>query len=211
MRRIFAQIAFVLVLIFFFCTVDAQNAPVDSTAIKQRAAMFARFEPVLLYPLIKGSPASGVLPVTDVTEPIDPKLKYRLLFDCTQGNAAQYKEGKVNDALQEIGRIINLHKAAGVKDNNLEVTLVVHSIASLTFLNDASYSKRYGRNNPNKELVDQLLQARVKIIVCGQTMMYREIENKDLIAGVKKSFSARTALSTYLSKGFVLFPIAEPH
>ena len=171
--------------------------------------MFAKFEPVLLYPLIKGSPASGVLPVTDVTEPIDPNMKYRILFDCTLGNATQYKNGVVNDALQEIGRIINLHKAAGVKDNNLEVTVVVHSIAALTFLNDASYQKRYNRDNPNKEMVGQLLKAGAKIIVCGQTMMYREIENKDLIAGVKKAFSARTALSTYLSKGFVVFPIAE--
>lgn len=209
MDRSILRVVLSVCFISFLYTTSAQNGTVDSTAIKQRAAMFAKFEPVLVYPLIKGSPASGVLPVTDVTEPIDPNMKYRILFDCTLGNATQYKNGVVNDALQEIGRIINLHKAAGVKDNNLEVTVVVHSIAALTFLNDASYQKRYSRDNPNKEMVDQLLKAGAKIIVCGQTMMYREIENKDLIAGVKKAFSARTALSTYLSKGFVVFPIAE--
>lgn len=205
MKQLFGLFSFLLL----FTGIKAQSTGVDSSAIKQRAAMMARFEPILIYPLIKGAPASGVLPVTDVTEPIDPNQQYRLLFDFTLGNANQYKNGIVNDGLQEVGRIINLHKAAGVTDKQLEVTIVVHSIAALTFLNDASYTKRYGINNPNKPMVDQLLKAGCKIIVCGQTMMYREMENKDLMAGVKKAFSARTALSTYLSKGFVSFPIAE--
>lgn len=204
-------------IIFFgwlgsFCLyANAQNHSVDSIAAAQRTIMLKKKEHLLIYPLLKGDVATGIQPVSAVTEDIDPKMTYKLLFDCTQGNPMQYKNGTINEGLEEIARIINLHKGAGVKDNKLQIKMVVHSIASLSFLSDEAYNKRFNMNNPNKDLIQQLQKAGVTIIVCGQTMQYRDIENKDLLIGIKKAFSARTALSTYLSKGFVAFTIAEPH
>jgi intracellular sulfur oxidation DsrE/DsrF family protein len=47
----------------------------------------------------------------------------------------------------------------------------------------------------------------VKFTVCGQTLALREIELDKMVTGMRKAYSARTTLSTYQLKGYVLFPI----
>ncbi|MGL6269732.1 MAG: DsrE family protein [Chitinophagaceae bacterium] len=55
--------------------------------------------------------------------------------------------------------------------------------------------------------MEQLQKKGVEFTECGQTLQFREIDIDKMIPGVQKSQSARTALSTYQLKGYVLFPV----
>lgn len=200
---------FAPVMLLFALALNAQNA--DSVAAAQRRALLEKNKDRLIYPAIKGSVITGVIPVTGVTEPIDPSLNYKILFDFTEGTAAQYKEGTVNPGLEEICRMVNLHYAAGIKKEKIQIVIILHSAAVMTVINNDEFRKRFGRDNQNLDLISQLEKLGTRFIVCGQTATLREIPDASLLPGVKKAYSARTALSTYNLKGFYSYVISGGH
>lgn len=203
------KLIFSLVAVLFSITSSAQNA--DSAALAQRKALLEKNKDRLIYPAVKGSVSTGVMPVTGVTDAIDPSLDYKILFDFTEGTATQYKEGTINPGLEEICRMVNLHYAAGVKKEKIQIVIILHSAAVMTVLNNDEFRKRFGRDNQNLDLIDQLKQLGTRFIVCGQTATLREIPDAALLPGVKKAYSARTALSTYNLKGFYSYVISGGH
>ena len=88
----------------------------------------------MIYPLIKDSKWSGVIPLDNIAEKPDPTMKYKLLFDLTYNNPDSAAKD-LNGGLAEIGRIINLHVAAGVPVKNIETIILVHAKALNSFLN----------------------------------------------------------------------------
>ena len=161
----------------------------------------------MIYPFMKGSYLSGILPVESASDLSDYTGVYKLLFDFAAGNPDDLKKGNINPGIQEIIRIINLHKASGIPENRMEIVVIVHGPSTMSFLGDEEYKKRFAINNPNLELINQLQQKGVKLTICGQTLALREIEIEKMVAGMRKAYSARTTLSTYQLKGFVVFPI----
>ncbi len=164
----------------------------------------------MVYPFMKGKTKySGVLPVENISNPADYTGTYKLLFDFAIGNPEEMKQGKENMGIEEIIRILNLHLAAGIPETRLNVAVVVHGPGVMSFLRNEEYMKRYGVNNPNIDLIEQLQKKGVEFTECGQTLQFREIDIAKMLPGIHKSQSARTALSTYQLKGYVLFPIEE--
>lgn len=194
-------------LIFMLCTgnLQAQQAPAPAS----RAELMEKQQARMIYPFVRGSIMTGVLPVPDITFPIDANKTYKLVFDFASGNLPLYKEGKVNPGLEEICRILNLHSAAGVADRNLDVLVVLHGPALMTFTNREEYQKRFQQVNANSNLVEALQKKGVRFVVCGQSLQLREMKRNQLMPGILESFSARTALSTLIQQGYVLFPIEE--
>ena len=96
------------------------------------------------YPLIKNSEWSLVLPVPVVTENIDPTMKYKLLFSMEVWGRDSASKTKINEGLAEIGRIINLHVAAGVPKENLELAIVIHGSPMNVYLRNEVYQKNSG-------------------------------------------------------------------
>jgi intracellular sulfur oxidation DsrE/DsrF family protein len=174
-----------------------------------RAELMEKQQGRMIYPFIKGSIMTGVLPVPDVSFPVDANKAYKLLFDFASGNMTLYKEGKVNPGLEEICRILNLHSAAGVADRNLDIVVVLHGPALMTFANKDEYQKRFQQVNANMSLIEALQKKGVRFVVCGQSLQLREMKRSQLMPGILESFSARTALSTLIQQGYVLFPIEE--
>lgn len=174
-----------------------------------RAELMEKQKSRMIYPFVKGSIMTGVLPVPDATFPVDANKTYKLVFDFASGNQALYKEGKVNPALEEVCRILNLHSGAGVADRNLDVVVVLHGPGLMTFVNPAEYQKRFQAGNANIALVEALQKKGVRFVVCGQSLQLREMNRSQLVPGILESFSARTALSTLVQQGYVLFPVAE--
>lgn len=161
----------------------------------------------MIYPFLKGSFLSGIMPVESPNDLSDYAGVYKLIFDFAVGNPDDLKNGIINPGIQEIIRIINLHKASGIPENRMDIAVVVHGPGTMTFLGNEEFKKRFSINNPNLDLVNQLQQKGVKFTVCGQTLALREIELDKMVAGMRKAYSARTTLSTYQLKGYVLFPI----
>ncbi len=191
--------------------IQAQSSDAKTTLSKKDSLRLAKFKAKGMYPLIKASPFSGVLPVDGISEMADKNMKYKLVFSLTTGfnDNAKEKEKELNRGLAEIGRTINLHVAAGVPKENLDVVIVAHSKAVYSLLTNDAYKKEFKTENPNLQIVQELSAAGARFIACGQTMQFLEVDKKDLNPAVNVTLSAKVALSTYQLKGYAQFEIDE--
>lgn len=160
----------------------------------------------VLFPVIKdlGAP---VAEVAVIDEKLDPKMNYYLVVDFTYFPKLEGKEDKQdsaarNDDLVDIGRIINLHVAGGVPKEKVNIVLAIHAIGMLSFLTNEAYQKKYKTDNPNVRIIEQLNNAGVKMLVCGQSLTWMGYKKEDLLPGVKVAISAQTVLTHYQSKGY---------
>ncbi|MEN9685649.1 MAG: hypothetical protein RLZZ28_1435 [Bacteroidota bacterium] len=188
----------------------AQDATPKNDTASLSAKEARRFKKLLAlakYPLIKGDPMTGVLPVDEIDAKPDSLQPYKLLFVWTYGTKDTVKAKKINFALTEIGRIVNLHLASGIPLRNMDMVVAVHGLSVFGLENDDAYQKRFHVNNPNRALIKELQDAGVKFIACGQAMGFLEIEKASLLPGVKKALTAQTILSSYQMKGFALFDV----
>jgi len=205
------------IYILLFCLLHGllmhgQNSDGKVPIISKRDSLrLAKYKARGIYPLIKASKFSGVLPMDGITEMPDKTMKCKLLFSLTTGfiEGAKDKEKELNRGLAEIGRIINLHVAAGVPKENLDLVIVVHSKATYALLTNGAYKKEFKTDNPNLEIISELEGAGAKMIACAQAMQFLEVDKKDLNPNVKISLAAKVALSTYQQKGYALFEIDE--
>ncbi len=131
----------------------------------------------------------------------DTSLTYKIVIDVTIGSASP-KE--VNFALNNIARMFNLHVASGVPKENMDIIAVVHSKAAVNMLNDKAYKRINKVKNPNKDLISALSKAGVNIYVCGQSLIVRGFDSKELHPDVDISVSALTILTEYQLKGYAL-------
>ena len=70
------------------------------------------------------------------------------------------------------------------------------------FVNDKSEAEKYGVDNPNLELINELTEAGADIIICGQTASFRGITKDNANPNVKFALSAMTALIQYQKNGY---------
>jgi len=110
----------------------------------------------------------------------------------------------LNKSIETAARFLNMHAQNGVPASNLKVALVVHNKASKDISSNESYKKRYGVANPNAEMVQQLLDAGVAFIFCGQSSLSRNFPIEETIPGVQLSLSAMTALIQLQNDGYSL-------
>jgi intracellular sulfur oxidation DsrE/DsrF family protein len=69
-------------------------------------------------------------------------------------------------------------------------------------LNNETYKEKYGVDNPNFKLINQLTKAGVDVIICGQTAAYRGMNRDTVNPNVKFALSAMTALLQYQNHGY---------
>jgi intracellular sulfur oxidation DsrE/DsrF family protein len=150
-------------------------------------------------PLIKGYGA--VYEVPFAVEKPNPDLKYKILVDV---NMASEKPEILNEGLEAVAKIENLHILGGVPVKNLEVVLVVHGAAAFNLMNNIAYKQKYMVDNPNLPLLAELGKAGVKIFICGQTVLKRNIDYHQLAPEVTVALSAITTITNYTIKGFTV-------
>ena len=181
----------------------------DSIRMAKRDSLrMEKFKSMAIYPLINGGTMSGVLPVKDVDEIPDPSRDYKLLFEFTAGSKDTAHK-KINDGLIEIARVINLHVASGIPLSHIHMVVLVHGPSLFSVLKNESYSEKYKKDNPNLKLIDDIMKAGAKFVVCGQFMTFAEVKKEQLLPGIKLSLTAKTVLSNYLGQGYVLYDISE--
>ena len=170
---------------------------------------FAKLESKMIFPMIKGSKMTGVVPVDFINNVLSSETNMKIIFDFTQSTANNAQGSHVNEGLEEVARILNLHLAAGLKRDNLKAVVVFHSASLLSILHDEYYQNKYGNNNPNKDILNQLMKNGIDLVVCGQSIMLRELSPGDILPGIQFALSAKTTLSKYQTDGYILFPIGE--
>ena len=115
---------------------------------------------------------------------------YKVVFDIGKS----YSSDKMNPLFNTAARFINMHAEAGVPLNQIQVALVIHGSAAFDVLNDKEYQLKFGRTNPNTELLSVLKQNNVQLILCGQTAAHKNLKLSQLSPDIQLALSAMTAL-----------------
>ena len=107
-----------------------------------------------------------------------------------------------SQSMDRVARLINLYGLGGVKPEQLEIVVVVHSAAYTTILSNDAYRKRFRKDNPNLDALNTLTAAGVQFMVCGQSIHARKIDLEEINPNVKLAISAITTLVEHQQRGF---------
>lgn len=177
-------------------------------AANKDSIKWAKLSKLAYFPVIKAGTYSGVLPVAGVDEIPSPKRQYKILFEFTEG-IKDSSHKKLNPGLVEIARVINLHVASGIPLSHIHPIIVTHGPSLFSIESNQAYQDKYKKDNPNYQLILDLMKCGAKFIACGQAMDFLEIKKDELFPGVKVSLTAQTALSNYIGQGYVWYDISE--
>lgn len=122
---------------------------------------------------------------------VDSTKTYKAVFDIMN---SPDDVSQLNTSLETAARFLNMHAQSGIPVEQLKVALVVHNQASKDVTHTRAYKLKYGVDNPNEDLLLQLMKAGADVIFCGQSSASRGFPKEDLIPGVQLSLSAMTAL-----------------
>jgi len=151
------------------------------------------------YPLVKGH--GGIYEIPDATERPDGTLEYKILVDLTSPSE---DPKQISRFVDNVARMMNLHGLAGVTKDRIKVKVVLHGGGIFTLLNDENYKKKYEVNNPNLVVFEALEEAGAEILVCGQSLIARNLKTSDLWPGVTVAHSALTTITTYAMQGYIV-------
>jgi len=116
------------------------------------------------------------------------------------------RPGETNRSLESAARFLNMHVAAGVPAENIQLALVVHGGAVRDVSSQAHYEVHRGGENANIALIAALQEHDVRIIVCGQSAAFYGVETSDLLPGVEMALSAMTAHALLQQDDYTLNP-----
>jgi len=151
-------------------------------------------------PLIMSAGPS--LEVPDANFAVPPGHVFRVMWEIN----ALPDSSAVSPQITTIARFYNLHARHGVPKANLFGAAVVHGTGWRALLTDEAYQRRYGRPNPSKALVEELIANGAKFAVCGQTAGSMGVNREELLPGVQLAISAMTALNVFYAEGYRLQP-----
>lgn len=122
---------------------------------------------------------------------VDTAKTYKAVFDIMN---SPEDLSQLNASIETAARFLNMHAQNGVPLEQLKVALVVHNKASKDVITSDAYTLKYGTDNPNEQLLKDLMSAGAQVIFCGQSSASRGFPKGELIEGVQLSLSAMTAL-----------------
>lgn len=155
----------------------------------------------LEFPVIVGF--GGVARVPDAVEL--PRSGVKLVLDVTAASSSPEQASK---GLDRAARVVNLYGLAGLSPNDLKITVVLHGEATESVLTDSAWKSRFPTAaNPNLPLIDQLRNAGVEVLVCGQALHYRKVQREEVHSNVPVAMSAVTVLLNRQSDGFSLVTV----
>ncbi len=185
---------------------DLHNDSVKTNKEFAEVIKWEKMKAVEIFPIINASEMSGVVPVKNQEEIPDPKMTYKLLFELTMNNPDSTIQ-ELNYGLVEVVRIINLHAASGIPLKNIIPVIVAHGGVLHSLKNNEHFRKKYKIDNPNIKLIGDLEKFGTKFIACGQAMSFLDIQKEAFLPQVKVSLTAKTVISGYQLKGFVLMGV----
>ncbi len=109
---------------------------------------------------------------------------------------------RVDPAINNVARFLNMHAAVGVPKENLQVALVMHRGAAAEALDNPGYQKRFGIDNPNLALLEALSEAGVQIYLCAQSAAGRDMTWDEFPSPIQLAFSAMTAIVALQEDGY---------
>ncbi len=140
---------------------------------------------------------------------VDPDLRtptdreYKVAFEVASPSSSPER---LNPVINTVARFLNMHAQAGVPEHHLSGAIVAHGAASFELLDNAAYRQKFGVDNPNAELIRELIEAGQPVILCGQSAASRGVPTEGLIPGVQVALSAMTAFMLLQDEGYRVNP-----
>ena len=129
--------------------------------------------------------------------------KFKVIYDIVD----PAEPGQLNRKLNTPARFLNMHAAAGVREKNMKLAVVIHGQASLDVANAKVYGAAYdGAENGNVAIIKALTEQGVRIILCGQSAAFYGVSHEDMLPGVEMALSAMTAHAILQQEGYTLNP-----
>ena len=138
--------------------------------------------------------------IDEVTLRPDPTIAYNLIIDVVSGADSP---DSLRAGLNNVARMLNLFAVGGVNHDSLEVVLAIHGAATVGVMDNEMYRERFGTDNPNLPLLSALKEAGVRITVCGQSLVGRDIPRDRLHPDVEIATSMLTTMAMYMERGYV--------
>jgi|GEM_PF-786318 len=152
-----------------------------------------------VFPIIKRY--GGVVALPDAAEPV---------LAGTKAICDLMGRGKTPDqplpGLVRLAVLLNLAGTQGLKPDSFDLVVILHGDATESALNDAAYRRSQGHDHPSGELIDQLVAAGVKINVCGQSLLRKHLDPREVRPGVTITASAISTILNYQSRGYPYIP-----
>ena len=123
----------------------------------------------------------------------------KVIFDISQSSE---DKSVVNKQIETAARFLNMHAKEGMKPEQLHTAMTIHGGAWQDVMTNEAYKEKFGVDNPNLELINQLTEAGVDVILCGQTAGARGLNRTNVSPDVKFALSAMTALLQYQNNGY---------
>jgi intracellular sulfur oxidation DsrE/DsrF family protein len=153
------------------------------------------------YPFIAGYGAVTLKP--DAAFQPDKSLKYKILFDIREtSNDAK----EINQGLDHIAKLFNLLAPAGIKPQDTEIVAVLHGPAIIAILNDQVYREKFGIDNPNTQLIEELTKYGVHIQACAQALARQKLPDTSVHKGVTPALSSLTVMIDCQLRNFAYVP-----
>lgn len=150
--------------------------------------------------LVPGYEAARDLP--GAKELPSPATDYKVVFADGQDPK---DPADVNPMLPTIATYLNTLGKHGVPADHRHLVIMFHQRTpgiDIVMTNEA-YRERYNRDNPNIAIIHALKQAGVDIRVCGQGLLARKIDPKQVNPDVQIDLWAMTTLVNLQLKGYV--------
>lgn len=93
----------------------------------------------------------------------------------------------------------NLHVYGGVPRNHIHLDVVIF------FLDNDTYRKKFGVDNPNLKVIEEMKQAGINLYACGQSVTGFGIDPKTINQNFQVVLSRATTVSTRQMKGYAFF------
>jgi intracellular sulfur oxidation DsrE/DsrF family protein len=136
----------------------------------------------------------------DVAVQPDTNLEYKMVYKIT---TSETREG-INKGLNGIAHAINMLGCANILNTNVKIVATIQGPATTTVLKDSAYQEKFGKKNPNTEVIKLLSNYGVKLFVCSQATAYKKIENSQINQNVEEALSGSSVLINYQLNGYAL-------
>ena len=150
-------------------------------------------------PIIKSYGTVFQLP--DADQKPDPSIIYKIIVELNENGS---KPDSLNEYIEALATLVNLHAAEGVPKENIQMVVVLRKMATYAVFGNDMYKEKFKCDNPNLQILKELMDAGVEFYVCGQTMQKRNIDTRKLVTGTKVASSGLTAITTYQLKGYTM-------
>lgn len=140
-------------------------------------------------------------PPTNPIITVQQKSQIKVVYDINQNTMA----AGVGEGLYYLRGLLEAYKKQGVPANQLKISVVVHGAAGYWLLKDEKYQLVTGNPfdfNPNKKIVQELLDLGVSVELCHVTMKAHGWQAEDILPGVRIVFDAYTRMIDLQMQGY---------